>query len=296
MVLSDITTSQQLMAAGGYFFHQLARFAEMMQDSIQEERQQKIVEMVLATGKVYVHQLAEKFNVTPETIRRDLNRLAARKLLKKVHGGALSYHYDNNLQSRLNFEHNFLSRVEFAKQEKYCIAQTAVQFISAGNTLFIDFGSTTLEFARALVNLNELTVICNSPLLAEVLQANSSIEIILTGGKFHNNKFECLGSVTLDTISSFFADYAIIGAGAIHQQVGIMDQDLEEASVAKKMIQHSRKNIVLADASKFGQYASACVMSWREIDNIVTSDRADILQHIDPAQRRKIIPAITEQP
>lgn len=261
---------------------------EMMQVSIQEERQQQIMQMLVSTGKVYVHELAAIFNVTSETVRRDLSRMEAQKLLKKVHGGALSYNFDSNLQSRLKFEHNFQERVEFASQQKKKIAASALELISVGDTLLIDFGSTTLEFARALVAVDELTVICNSPLLADVLQANVSIDVILTGGKYYSNKYECLGSVTLDNIANFFADYAVIGAGAIHKDMGFMDQDADEASVARKMIQHSRKAIVLADASKFGQYASSRVVGWRDIDYVVTNHHADLLTHIAKSQQDKL--------
>lgn len=262
---------------------------DAMQVSIQEERQQKILEMILVMGKVYVHELAATFNVTQETIRRDLSSMEAQKLLKKVHGGALSLYYDNNLNSRLKFEHNFQERIEFAKQEKSRIAVAAMQFISSGDTLFVDFGSTTLEFARALVKINKATVICNSPLIAEVLQSNPAIDVILTGGKFYSDKFECLGSITINHISNFFADYAIVGAGAIHQNVGIMDQDIEEAEVAKKMIQHSRNNIVLADMSKFGKYASSCVMSWKDIGLIVTNKQTDTMDNLDEDCLKKLV-------
>ncbi len=246
--------------------------------SSQSERQRKILELLVSHNQVYVNELSDFFNVTPETIRRDLSRLEAQHLLKKVHGGAVKVTFNTGFDVQLKFEKDFNERIKVAMLEKQAIAKRAVQLIQPGDTVFVDFGSTTLEFARHLSQIDDLTVICNAPLIAEIMQVNRTVEVILLGGHFIAAKLECLGSVTLNNVAQFFADYAIVGAGALHKTRGFMDQDVDEAALAKKMIEHSHKSIVLADGSKIGHYATALVAPWSQVDFLVTCPRADTWQ------------------
>ena len=253
------------------------------------DRHRQILELIVAKGQVYVPELATLLKVTSETIRRDLSQLAAQNLLKKVHGGAIDFNFNAGLESQLKFEHAFLDRVKLAENAKKSIAQKACTLISEGDTLFIDFGTSTLEFARALIKINHLTVISNSPLIADILQANPTIEVILLGGQFIASKFECLGAITLQNAAQFFADYAVIGAGAIHQDKGFMDQDVNEAAIAKKMIENSGKTIVLADASKAGNQALSLVANWDAVDFLVTNENSKHWKNESAETRHKIL-------
>lgn len=226
-------------------------------------RHQVILELLSSNGQVFVHNLAEHFNVAQETIRRDLTKLESQKLLKKIHGGAV------NVQSK--FERDFNERAQLAAEEKKAIAIKAAEIIKPGDTLFIDFGTTTMEFAHRVKYINKLTVMTNSPLIAGIMQENPSIETILIGGQFAGDKYACLGSVTIKYLSEFFADYAVIGTGAIDVNKGIMDQNIDEAAVAKKMIENSDKSIVLADSTKLHKHAVRLVAGWENIDILVTT-------------------------
>lgn len=228
-------------------------------------RHQVILELLSANGQVFVHNLAEHFDVAQETIRRDLTKLESQNLLKKVHGGAV------NVQSK--FERDFNARAQIAAREKKAIAIKTAEIIKPGDTLFIDFGTTTIEFAHQVKQINKLTVMTNSPLIATIMQENQSIDTILIGGQFASDKYACLGSITLKNISEFFADYAVIGAGAIDAGKGIMDPNIDEAAVAKKMIENSDKSIVLADSTKLHKHAVNLVAGWEEIDILVTTSK-----------------------
>jgi DeoR/GlpR family transcriptional regulator of sugar metabolism len=234
------------------------------------DRRNEILALIQANGRVYVNELADKFQVSQETIRRDLNKLEDYRLIKKIHGGAVS--------SQFKFEHEFNERAKIAEAEKRAIAEKAVTLIQPGDTVFVDFGSTTLEFARQLAAVDQLTVITNSPLIANVCLENDSIDVVLIGGQFIGSKMECLGAIALNNIEAFFADYAIIGAGAVNVQTGVMDQNVNEAAIARKMIAQSRKCIVLADENKLRGHAMTLVAKWPEIDYLVTSDSGNALE------------------
>lgn len=228
-----------------------------------EDRLNLIHKILIEEGQAKVNDLALKFNVTPETIRRDLTRLESKKLLKKIHGGAI------NIQSK--FELGFVARQNESLEEKNKIAIKAATLIQPGDTLFIDFGTTTLAFAKELAKINNLTITTNSPTISSIINENKTNSVILIGGQFINNHHECLGSITLANIANFFADYAIIGTGAVDIEKGFMNQNIEEAAVARKMIAHSKKTIVLADAKKMGKQAISRVATWDNVNYLVTN-------------------------
>jgi DeoR/GlpR family transcriptional regulator of sugar metabolism len=223
-------------------------------------------------GQVSVADLAERFNVTQETIRRDLNKLESQHILKKIHGGAV------NIQSK--FELNFTARSQASQHEKQNIAQKAIELIKPGDTIFLDFGTTTLAFAKELNKINDITVITNSPTISDVIHESEGNSVILIGGQFINNKHECLGSLALATLSEMFADYAIIGIGAVDKEKGFMDQNVDEAAIARKMIQNSNKTIVLADANKFDKQAIVRVAKWPDVDYLVSNIADDEWQSV----------------
>lgn len=249
-------------------------------------RHQIILEQLSSKGQVFVHDLAEHFNVAQETIRRDLTKLESQKLLKKVHGGAV------NVQSK--FERNFSERAKAALDEKKAIAAKAADVIKPGDTLFIDFGSTTVEFSQRVKLINNLTVITNSPLIASIMQENPTIDTILIGGQFIGSQYACLGAIALRNIGELFADYAIIGVGAIDAQRGIMDQNVDEAAVARKMLENSDKLIVLADSSKVHKHAINLVTGWENVDILVTTSKEIKIADKNKAIKTKIILADVE--
>ena len=228
------------------------------------ERRNIILEKLKASGQVFVNELAEEFDVSQETIRRDLNKLEDLRHIKKIHGGAVS--------AQFGFELEFNQRAKLAEDDKKNIAAAAAKLIKPGDSLFIDFGTTTLEFARLICSIPQLTVFTNSPVIANLFHENSTTDLILIGGQFGISKMECVGPVTLQAITSFYADYAFIGAGAVSPEAGVMDQDINEAAVARQMIKHSNNAIVLADGHKLGSQATAHVAHWKEISCLVTTD------------------------
>ncbi|WP_130835825.1 DeoR/GlpR family DNA-binding transcription regulator [[Erwinia] mediterraneensis] len=247
------------------------------------ERRNIILEHLKANGQVFVNELAEEFNVSQETIRRDLNKLEELRHIKKIHGGAVS--------AQFGFELEFNQRARLAEDEKKAIALKAAELIKPGDSLFIDFGTTTLEFARQIASVTQLTVMTNSPVIANLFHENATTNLILIGGQFGMSKMECIGPVTLQGISAFYADYAVIGAGAVSPEAGIMDQDLNEAAIARQMIKQSNKTIVLADGHKLNNRATSLVAEWNDISWLVTTDPDNKLKHLRFPETLNIIVA-----
>lgn len=247
------------------------------------ERRNIILDNLKAEGQVYVNELADFFGVSQETIRRDLNKLEETRHIKKVHGGAVS--------AQFGFELEFNQRAKLAEDEKKLIAVKAAELIKPGDSLFIDFGTTTLEFAKQISSLTQLTVMTNSPVIANLFHENATTNLILIGGQFGLSKMECIGPVTLQGISAFYADYAVIGAGAVSPEAGIMDQDLNEAAIARQMIKHSNKTIVLADGHKLNNRATALVAEWKDISWLVTTDADNKLKGLNFPDSLSIIMA-----
>ncbi len=246
------------------------------------ERRNIILEKLKTNGQVFVNELADDFNVSQETIRRDLNKLEELKHIKKIHGGAVI--------AQFGFELEFNQRARLAEDDKKAIAVKAAELIKPGDSMFIDFGTTTLEFAKQITNINQLTVITNSPVIANLFHDNTTINLILIGGQFGLSKMECIGPVALQGISAFYADYAVIGAGAVSPKAGVMDQDLNEAAIARQMIKNSNKTIVLADGHKLNNHATGLVAELKEISWLVTSDPEKKLKNlVFPANLQVIV-------
>lgn len=225
-------------------------------------RRDCIIELIREKGKVTVTELSDFFNVTTETIRRDLNLLDELGQIKKVHGGATS--------SRYGFELDFQERAKLLSDEKHLIAQKALTLIKPGDSIFVDFGSTTLEFAKQLSQRENIRVITNSHMIANELLQNDTLDVVLLGGRFGRTKLSCVGEFTLQSIKQHFCDYAVIGIGGCTVVDGVMDQDYEEAAIASQMIQNSSQTIILADSSKVQRRASTLVSDWSRVDFLVT--------------------------
>jgi len=228
-----------------------------------KRRQARIAELVSRKGGATVDALAQEFAVSAETIRRDLGELAEQGIIQKVHGGAR--------RSPLIAEGSFVERMAENAGAKDEIAQKLVPLVVAGDKLFMDTGSTTLACASRLSRVPGLTVITNSVRVANVLSAGEGkTEIILLGGAFRSDNGETVGPMTVEQIRGFQADHAVITVAAVDASIGAMDAQIEEAHIARAMIDCSHQLIVVADSTKFGRKASFRVCKLDEIDVIVT--------------------------
>lgn len=240
------------------------------------ERQHRIDEMIRLEGAVSVEDLAARLSVSPETIRRDLAQLAESGRVQKVHGGAR--------RPRLIAEASFTERLSLEAAAKARIGQRLGEAVEAGETLFIDTGSTTLAAAEALAAIPRLTIITNSCRLAERLtQAGSDAAIHMLGGRYIGDNAQTAGPSAIEQLRGFQADRAILTVAAIAPEIGAMDASFDEAQVARAMIASARSLTLLADVTKFGKRAAFVVCGCEEIDLLITCG------HIEKGHREALL-------
>lgn len=235
------------------------------------DRHRRILELARQTGSVSVEALAARFGVTPQTIRKDLNDLAARTMLSRVHGGAVVTSGVGNL--------DHATRAAVAAEAKAAIGAAAAGLVPDGASLFVNIGTTTEAVARALTSHAELLVITNNLNVVDILAGRERIEVIAAGGRVRASDRAIVGALAMDFIRGFRVDYAVIGASAIDRDGTLLDFDVEEVRVSQTIIAHARKVILVADASKVGRAAAIRIAGLERIDYLVT-DR------IDPALAR----------
>lgn len=226
------------------------------------QRQTRILDVVARDGEVTVESLAEAFEVSAETIRRDLAQLATGGALQKVHGGArrLRLHADASFQERLSED----------ADAKRLIGQKLAQMITPGDTLFMDTGTTTLFCAEALAHVANLTVITTSVRIAQVMsRGDHPARVFLLGGAFLADNAETGGPLVLEQVARFQADHAVLAVAAIDGIVGATDSDFDEAQTARAMMSHATNTIVVAQNAKLGRKAAFRICRLDEIDVLV---------------------------
>lgn len=225
-------------------------------------RQTDILALLREAGRVAVDDLASRFGVTPQTIRRDLNELADRQLVARVHGGAMVASGTENLA--------YDARRLVAQPHKRLIGDAAARLIPDRSSLFINIGTTTEEVARALRGHDGLLVITNNLHVATELYQCRSIELVLAGGAVRPGDGGIIGAATVDLIRQFRVDTAIIGTSAIAPDGTLLDFDLREVRVSRAIIENARRVILVADSSKFARTAPVRIAHIAEVDVLVT--------------------------
>jgi len=225
------------------------------------ERQAQIIRILRNEGKISVESLVAKLLTSPETIRRDLTVLSSSGKLQKVHGGAVL--------PQIIGEGPFQQRMGENVGAKRIIAEKACELISSGDTLFIDTGSTTLTFAESLVAIEDLTVITNSSDIAKTIGEQNSAEVFLIGGLYNKENRETIGAIAVNQIRQFHLNHAVLTVGSVDAKAGITDYNIDEAQLAKAMIEQSDNLIVLADSSKHNKIAPFKVTTLDEVDHLI---------------------------
>lgn len=226
------------------------------------ERRQLILDVLTRDGRVEVASLADTLGVSEDTVRRDLKMLTEQGFLQKTHGGAVLLD-----TARIAFP----ARHQVRADAKTSIGQRAAQLAEAGQTLFIDAGTTALELARALPPL-ELTVITQSLDVAAVLAERPLVQLILCGGEWDREGRYFSGSSTEQQLQSYRADLAFVGACAVHEHLGLTATGAGDARVKAAMVGHSACAILLADHSKFGQIAPHAVAHLNQFQHLITDN------------------------
>jgi DeoR family transcriptional regulator, glycerol-3-phosphate regulon repressor len=226
-------------------------------------RQALLLDAVRSRGSLSVEALAEQFEVTLQTVRRDVKLLSDAGLLARFHGGVRVPHSTTE-----NIE--YLQRQLLNEQAKQRIARTVASQVPAGCSLIINIGTTTEAIARALLHHKGLRVITNNLNVAAILSGNPDCEVIVAGGIVRSRDRGIVGEVTVDFIQQFKVDIALIGISGIEADGTLRDYDYREVKVARAIIEHSREVWVAADHSKFNRPAMVELVRFDQIDMLFT--------------------------
>jgi len=226
-----------------------------------EQRHQYILAQVAKSGALSVSDLVRELSVSRETIRRDLSTLASRGLLVTTHGGALS------CEQR---EPDLDTRECVNADAKRVIGERAAQLVPDGASLIIDSGSTTLALARALAERHQLTVYTNDLRIALLLGRRNDNRVTLLGGELSAIEDATFGLDTIQQLSQYHVDFALVGAGAISPDAFLTDYSRMAAEVRSRMIAAANLVIVMADHSKFGRITPVRINGFEAARYLVT--------------------------
>lgn len=233
-----------------------------------EERQHEIVTLARGLGRVSVTELAARFGVTPETIRRDLDALSAKGLLSRVHGGAVP-------ADRLWLTEAPVGQREAASQEqKLAIAAHAISLLPQRDelTVLLDAGTTTAKLCPLLPS-RVSTVVTNSVPSAAALAERGDLDVVLLGGQVRGLTQATVGAEAHQALARLCVDVAFLGANGFSVEHGFSTPDPAEAAVKRAMVRAAREVYVLADATKFGADYLVQFAQLGEVDALVTDGR-----------------------
>ena len=227
-------------------------------------RQQKTLELVRERGYISIEELAQYFDVTPQTIRRDINQLADEGLLRRYHGGAA---HDSSVENT-----EYTMRVGYMLEEKLRIAEAVAAAVPDHASLFINIGTTTESIAHALLNHTGLKIITNNLNVSKILSTKEDFEVLIASGRVRPDG-GVIGQATADFFKQFKADYALIGISGIDEDGTLLDFDFQEVCVSQEILSSARQVFLAADSSKFGRNAMIRLGSLKQVDSIFTDQQ-----------------------
>lgn len=233
-----------------------------------EERQGEIARQARSQGRVEVADLALSFDVSLETIRRDLTALERSGVVRRVHGGAIP-------AERLRHEPALAVRAGSHTEEKRRIAEAALAELEGAETVLLDAGTTTGRIAEILPGGRELTVVTNALPIAMTLAARTDITVHLLGGRLRQRTLATVDHVALQGLADISVDVAFVGTNGISVERGFTTADPSEAAVKRAMVASARRVVVVADSSKVGDDQFARFASVDEVETLVIDGGVD---------------------
>jgi DeoR/GlpR family transcriptional regulator of sugar metabolism len=231
-----------------------------------EERHHRILEHLQAQGRVLAADLAAEFDVSADTVRRDLRELDEIGMLRRVHGGALPRAGDTD---------PLPVRARRAPEAKASIARRAAQIVCDGQVVMLDGGSTTLEVARALPERLSATVVTNSLPIALALADRRGVEVIVIGGKLRARAGVTVGAAAVADLTAVRPDVVFLGVCGLHPEIGVSVEDPEEREGKRAMIAGAAEVVGLADHDKLGTALPFVVAPLSELTTLVTDATDD---------------------
>lgn len=229
-----------------------------------EERKEKIIQMLEKNGNIKVSNLTRLFDVSLQTIRRDLEVLESEGLIKKVYGGAIL-----KKKRVQDFTHSTREKQSLAEKDE--IAEITLKLIEEGDSIALNDSTTNLAIARKIKEkFKNLTIITNSLLIISELSNVEGFNLILAGGILNVKEQAFFGEITERILDEFIIDKAFIAVSGFSLQTGITDYPLEEVQLQKKLLEISQKAVIIADSSKLESTSLIKVRDAADVDLLVT--------------------------
>lgn len=227
---------------------------------LKDERQQKIIEIVYQNGSVNVHKLCEIFQVSHDTIRRDLMELEEQGEIRRVFGGAIpSQRMIPNYQERLYKN----------KDRKIQAARKALSLLKNNQLIAIDGGTTNCLFASLIPHALSLTVITNSFFIANELINHKNVRIIVLGGEFLNIPMVTGGAIAIEQMDLYHPDIFFLGVGSIDFEYGVTVAYQQEVSIKRRMCQQSNQIVCICTHEKLNHRSKYKICDISDVDYIV---------------------------
>ncbi|MGI5469283.1 DeoR/GlpR family DNA-binding transcription regulator [Streptomyces sp. CA-132043] len=227
------------------------------------ERQQEILRLARDSGRVDVLSLAEEFQVTAETVRRDLKALDRAGLVRRVHGGAIP-------AGRLDFEPDLAERDTVAADEKDRIARAALAELPDDGSVILDAGTTAARLAAEFPLESDVTVVTHGLPVAARLADHPGLTLHLVGGRIRHRTRAAVDDWALRAYREINADVLFLATNGFSPAGGLTTPDLAEAAVKRAVIAAARRVVLIADSSKFGQQHFARFGDLSDVDVLIT--------------------------
>ena len=232
------------------------------------ERREDIMSLIRAEKSVRVNELALKYHVTEETIRRDLDKLDKAGKVKKTYGGAV-------LEKPVSEDPSFSDRLKVNMAEKKTIGAKAAELIEDGETIFIDMSTTSLEVIKAVPSTVAITVITNSLEAIVVLSKRPNIRLVTIGGTFDKANQSMGGPMANAFIEHYFVDKTFFSVKGVSKVKGLTDTNEDVAELKARMVKNAKEAILVVDGSKFGYTALMNNIQLKDIHCLVTDHQID---------------------
>lgn len=222
------------------------------------DRQNELLQLVNARGRIQVAELVDMLKVSGVTIRQDLTLLENKGYLKRVHGAAIARDFDN-----------IDSRLEVLFDVKQRIAQAAADLVAPNETVLIEGGSTNSLLAQLLAKRGDVTMITPSAYIAHLVRG-PSVHVILLGGVYQAQSESMVGPLTRLCIEHVHFSTAFLGIDGFHPDTGFTNRDMMRAEIASAILHKNRRNILISDSSKFGKIYPTTLTPLSKVALVIT--------------------------
>ena len=233
------------------------------------QRRLQISELVRQHGSVQVAALARRFGVSMQTVRKDLRYLAERGVMARAYGGAI----DSNVVAPPQAEPHYEAQRTSNLEQKRRIGQRAAALVNPGATIAIDSGTTSIQLAEALPNI-ELTVVTNDFGVLTALTPKSNIHIVMLGGELRRRNMAFYGGLTVEALDALHVDMLFLGVDGFDLERGVTTHYEPEALLNRKMVEAARVVVAITDSSKFGRICLHRIIAAGDLDMLITDTAA----------------------